>query len=142
MTAVGYVVKTMVLTIDPDPGGTPVAYECAITAVNETASNTTQTSQTACPDGTITDVGPTSWSIDIVHNVSLMPASLHRILRENEGKSATVVIEPFPVAEPGQKISWDVTLVPPGGSYPVGSFAVSTATLPVKGSPVHIDPGP
>lgn len=140
MSAVGYVVKSMVVTIDPEPGGTPVAYECAITSVIETPSNTTQTSQTACPDGTIVDVGPTSWSIDIAHNVSLLPTQLHRLLRDNEGKSATVVIEPFPIAEPGHKIEWDVTLVPPGGSYPVGSFATSTATLPVKGSPRNIDP--
>lgn len=141
MTAIGYVVKEMVLTIEP-AGGSPVDYACAITGVRESENHTEQTSQTGCADGTIVDVGPSSWSIEITHNVSLLPDSLFRLLRDHAGEAATVTIEPFPIQEPGHTISWDVTLIPSGGDFTVGSFATSTPPLPVKGSPVHTDPTP
>jgi hypothetical protein len=141
MGAVGYVVKTMTVTLKIGTAAA-VDYECEITGVTETETHAEQTSTTACADGTITDVGPSSWSVTVNHNVSLLPASLFRVLREHAGEAATLTIEPFPVQEPGRKIAWDVTLIPSGGDFTVGSFAVSTPALPVKGSPQMIDPAP
>ncbi len=139
MTAVGYAVKTMSVTIDPDPAGGPVEYQCAITGVTETPTTESVTTRTACPDGTKVDQGPTSWVVQIDYNVSNLPASLHRLLRDNEGAHATLVIEPFPVEEPGTKISYEVTLSPAGGAFVVGAFGTASVTLPVDGSPTTID---
>lgn len=141
MTAIGYVVKTMTIELKP---GTDAAttHQCEITGVVETETHQEQTSNTACADGTITDTGPSSWSVAVAHNVSLLPTSLFRLLRAHAGDEAVLTVEPFPVQEPGHKIAWTVTLIPSGGDFTVGSFATSTPALPVKGAPVHIDPAP
>jgi ribosomal protein S8E len=139
MSAVGYVVKAMTLTVKIGTAA-ETSHQCEITGVTETETHSEQTSTTACTDGTIVDVGPSSWSVAIAHNVSLLPTSLFRLLRLHAGEEAVVTIEPFPVQEPGHKIQWTVTLVPSGGDFTVGSFATSTPPLPVKGAPVHIDP--
>lgn len=139
MSGVGYVVKTMTVTIKEGTSAA-VSVECAVTGVTENESHDTQTTRTACPDGTVTDVGPSSYTLSVAGNVSLDPSSLFRMLRANAGKPATVTVEPFPEREPGHKVEWDVTLVPPGGDYTVGSFSAFTAELPVSGAPRFVDP--
>jgi hypothetical protein len=134
MTAVGYVVRTMVITIDA------TAYECAIRGVTEVPTSQTVTTQVACPDGTKTDQGPVSWAVTIDYNVSNLPASLHRLLRDNVGADAVLVVEPFPVDEPGTTITYNVKLAPGGAAYPVAAFSEASVTLPVTGSPVTTDP--
>lgn len=140
MSAVGYVVKSMKVEIDRD--GTPAAYQCAVRGVTETESSDTVTTRTACPDGVKQDTGPSSWTVTIDYNVSNLPASLHRILREHAGVAATLIVEPFPVEEPGHTIEWDVTLRPGGANYNVGAYGEASVTLPVIGSPRNVDPTP
>lgn len=132
MAGIGYAVRTMVVTIDPDPAGSPVSYQCAVTGVTETPTADTVRSQTACADGSLTDVGPTTWELAIAYNVSNMPTSLHRLLSDHAGELATVSVEPFPVQEPGQKIEYDVVLSPAGADYTVGAFGTATVTLAVR----------
>jgi hypothetical protein len=141
MGAVGYAVTTMVVTIKQG-SATAVAYECAITGVTENESHDTVTSRTACPDGSIVEAGPSSYTLTIAANASLAPTSLFRVLRENAGESAVVTVEPFPVREPGHKIEYDVSLVAPGGDFTVGAMSAFTVELPVQGSPRFIDPTP
>lgn len=141
MSAVGYVVKSMSITIKRGSAAA-ISYECAITGVTETPTADTQTVQTACPDGSISDVGPASWTLGIDYLVSNLPGSLHRILREHAGEPATVQIEPFPISEPGVLVEYDVTLTPAGAGYVVGQFGAASATVPLKGQPRTIDPTP
>lgn len=142
MTAVGHVVKTISVKIPTPPGGTLVEYQCAVTGVDENPTRTTQTSQTACPDGSITDVGPATYDLVIGYNVDMKAGSLYRILADNDGAAATIDVEFDPVGAPGVIKHYDVTLTDPGHSAQVGAFHVSTATLPVKGKPRFTDPAP
>lgn len=134
MTAIGYVVKSMVITVDA------VAHECAIRGVTENATADTVTTRTACPDGTKQDTGPTAWTLTVDYNVSNLPDSFHRLMRENEGAAAVISVEPFPVEEPGTLISYDVTLRAGGAAYVVGAFGEASVELPVSGAPVTVDP--
>jgi hypothetical protein len=128
----------MIVTIK-EGAGTAVAYECAITGLSETATRTTVTAITACPDGSITDQGPVTWAVEIDYLVSNLPASLHRILRDHDGAAATLTVEPFPVTEPGTKIAYEVTLGAAGAKYTVGAFGAATVSLPVIGNPTTTD---
>jgi hypothetical protein len=139
MTAVGYVVKAMTVTTKQGTAAA-VSQECAITGIRETPSATTQTTQTACPDGTITDTGPTSWTVDVSYNTSLDPASFHRLLLDHTGEQVTLTWEPDPVNDPGRKRTATVTLVAPASDYTVGSFATATVSLPVRGGIATVDP--
>jgi hypothetical protein len=134
MTAIGYVVREMTVTVD---GAT---HACAVRGVTEVPTTTTVTTQVACPDGTKTDNGPVSWALTIDYNVSNLPGSLHRLLRDSVGAAAEIVVEPFPVDEPGTTITYQVRLTPAGGAYVVGSFGEASVTLPVTGAPVTTDP--
>lgn len=134
MTAVGYAVKSMVIKI-----GT-TAYECAVTGVTETPTADTVTTRTACPDGVKQDTGPAAWTLTVDYNVSNLPGSFHRLLRDSEGDAATIEVEPFPLEEPGTKISYAVTLTPGGAGYVVGQFGTASVVLPVNGNPTTIDP--
>jgi hypothetical protein len=139
MSGVGYVVRRMVVEVK-EGTATAVAYECAVTGVQEGLSQDQPTTATACPDGTITDLGPEQWSLTINYNISMVPDSFHRILRTHAGKVATVTIEPFPDQEPGHKVAYDVTLTPGAADTTVGAFGTASVTLPVRGKPQHIDP--
>ena len=140
MTAVHYTVRTMVLEVQVGVG-TAVAHECAITGVTENESHDEISGATACPDGTFTDVGPSRWSLGIDYNVSHVPASFHRLLRENAGLAATITIEPDPVGDPGRQIVYDCpALVSAGAGMVVGSTAAASATLPLNGAPEYVDP--
>lgn len=138
MTAIGYVVGSMVVTLAPGTDAA-VEYQCAITGVVEGESHTDVTTQVACPDGVKTQSGPSSWTVTVSYNVSLLPDSFHRIIRENPGVDATFVVEPFPDAEPGHKISYDVTLTGGAGNFTVGAYGVASATFPCKSAPAFVD---
>lgn len=140
MTAVGYVVKTLTVKTTPPGGSTPVAYECAITGVSDAPTRSTQTSTTACPDGTIVDVGPATWELTIDYNAVDTLGSLFRVLRQHDGSPATIDVEYDPVNEPGRITHYDVTLVASGQTATVGSFRTASVTLPVKGAPRYTDP--
>jgi hypothetical protein len=133
MTAVGYAVKSMILDVDG------VEYQCAVTGVQEGVTAETVTTRTACPDGSKSDTGPGVWTLTVNYNVSNLPASFHRLLRDNEGAAAVVILEPFPIDEPGTTITYNVTLTPGPGDFTVGAFGTASVTLPVNGSPVTTD---
>jgi hypothetical protein len=139
MTAIGYVVRTMVVKLLPQ-GGVEASYECAITGVTEVPTQTTVTTQTACPDGAAQDVGPTTWALDVAYNVDHAPDSFHRVLRDNAGVPAVLTITPDPTGNPGTKIEYTVpALVPGGAGMVVGAYAVATVSLPLSGAPVYVD---
>lgn len=139
MSGIGYVVKHMTVSIKRGASA-GVDYECAITGVQEGETSDTVTSQTACADGAITDVGPSAWTLTIGYNVSNLPTSLHRVLRDHAGEDATVSIEPFPVQEPGYRIEYDVVLKPGAADYTVGAYGAASVQLPVNGKPRTVDP--
>lgn len=134
MTAVGYVVKAMSVKIDD------TSYECAVTSVSDAESSSTVTTQTACADGTASDTGPSTWTLNIAYNLDWTPGSLHRILRDNAGDAATVEVEYDPVGAPGVITAYDVTIKPGSGTAGVGAYATGSVALPVKGQPVTTDP--
>lgn len=136
MTTRAYVVKEMHLVIDAED------YQCEISGVNETETHTTATMTVACPDGSVTDTGPSTYTLDVSFTPSLLPDSFFRLLREHAGETATVTFEPYPVQEPGYQLSYDVTLIDTGGSWQVGSFNTATVQLPVTGKPTIVEPGP
>lgn len=139
MTAVGYVVKTMSVTIKS--GESPaVAYECAVTGVKFPETHSTVTTATACADGSLTDVGPSTFAAEIDFLVSNLPGSLFRLLNDNAGALATLSVEPFPVAEPGTLRECDVTLIAAGEDYTVGAFGKASVSLPVTGIVRTVDP--
>jgi hypothetical protein len=138
MTAVGYVVKSMLVEIDQ--GGSPVEYQCAVRGVTDAPTVETQTTRVACPDGVKNDSAPPVWTVTIDYNVSNVVGSLHRLLRENFGAAAVLTIEPFPLEEPGITVVYNVTLTPAGAAYVVGQFGQAQVVLPVTGAPVTTDP--
>jgi hypothetical protein len=134
VSAVGYAVKTMHVKIGA------VDYRCAVTGVTESPTADTVTTRTACPDGVKQDTGPAAWTLTVDYNVSNLPDSFHRLLRDSEGDAATISVEPFPLEEPGTLIEYDVTLTPGGGAFVVGQFGTASVVLPVTGSPRTTDP--
>jgi hypothetical protein len=142
MPAVGHVVKTLVVKIPTPPGTTPVEYQCAVTGVEERPTRQTVTSQVACPDGSLTDVGTPTYELVIGLNVDWNAGSLYRLLRDNDNVDGTVTVEWDPIGAPGVTVDYEVTLVDPGANAQVGAFAVATATLPVRGYPTITDPAP
>lgn len=140
MSAVGYVVKRLTVKTTPPGGGAPVAYECAVTGVSDAPTRSTQTSTTACPDGTIVDVGPATWELTVNYNATDEPSSFFRMLRTNDGAAATIDVEFDPINEPGRITHYDVTLIASGQDATVGSFRTASVTLPVKGAPRYTDP--
>lgn len=141
MSGVGHVVRQMIVKLNPD-GDTPVAYECAVTSVKETPNRSVVTTQTACPDGTLQDVGPTSWSVDITYNTSFLPGSLHRLLLDNDGAVGDLEWEPDPINEPGTKRTATVVLTAGGVDSTVGNYATAQVSLPVQGTITTVDPTP
>jgi hypothetical protein len=139
MSGIGYVVKQLTVKFTP-PGGTLTAYECAVTGVSDSPNRSTQTTTTACPDGSITDVGPATWTLTINYNAVDTPGSLFRVLREHDGEAATIDVEYDPINDPGRITSYDVILVASGQDATVGSFRTATVDLPVNGSPTYTDP--
>jgi hypothetical protein len=135
LTGKGYVVKQMTVQID----GT--AYECEVTGVNLTETHDTQTTHTACASGTVVDVGPSSWTVDVTANVDPKAGSLWRLLMDpaKAGKAAVVTFVPDVIANPLVKVTANVTLVPPTGTFTVNAFATFTVSLPVIGTPTITD---
>lgn len=140
MSGIGYVVKQLVVKLTPPGGSAPVAYECAVTGVSDSPNRSTQTSTTACPDGTITDVGPATWELTVNYNAVDSVGSFFRMLRQYDGQAATIDVEFDPINEPGRITHYDVTLTAGGQDATVGSFRTASSTFPVKGAPRYTDP--
>lgn len=133
MSAVGYVVKQMTVKIDTKD------YACAVTSVREVPNTPIQETQTACADGTKTDKGKTTWTIDVTANVDLAADSLYRLLTDpaNDGKAASLEYAPDALNHPDVVKTANVTLVPVGGDFTVNSWATFTVSLPVTGAPTY-----
>jgi hypothetical protein len=136
MTGRGFVVKAMTIKIDS------VSYECEVTGLNEVESHDTQTSNTACANGSITDVGPSSFTIDVTANAVLALDSLYYLLTSpaNYGKAAVLTYAPDATNHPTVTRSANVTLVPAGAQYQVGGFAVFDVSLPCTSPPTWATP--
>lgn len=130
MTAVGHVVKLMVLKF-----GTLTTVECAITSATLTPTVTTQTTTTACADGTITDSAPATWTFDVAYNIDAAATSFSSFLSEHEGEVVAVEWTPDPANNPDRIRTFSVVVVPGPEAYQVGAFAASTVQLPVRGKP-------
>ena len=131
MTGKGYVVKSMTIKIGA------VQYECEVKGLTETESHDTQTALMACPGGAITDVGPSSFTLDIDANVVLAASSLYVLLTtpSNYGLAAHVEYAPDATNNPTVMRQADVTLVPAGGAFVPGSFAEFSVSLPCTAPP-------
>lgn len=136
MSAQGFVVNTMVLTIDADGSGAgaPVAVECAIQGVTWNTNDEEVTWQVACPDGYGAGNAKGSQSLDVSFVLDYKDGSMARLLDANHGKTATVKWTPDPVNAPDYHLGGDVTLARGSWSHQVGQVATATATWPVKGT--------
>lgn len=130
MTAVGHVVKLMSLKF-----GTLTSVECAVTGVTLTPSQSTQTTATACADGSITDTGPSTWTLDVAYNLDPAAGSFSSYLADHEGEVVAVEWTPDPTNAPDRIRTASVVVVPGPEAYVVGSFAASSVSLPVRGKP-------
>lgn len=131
MSGVGYVVKGMIVDLDGE------RYECEITSVAESESHDVQTSRTACPTGgAITDVSPSSFTVDVEANVDVATGSLYRLLTDpaNSGAEAELTWHPDLTNNPNVSRVGTVRLVPPAGTFPVGDWAAFSVSLPVVGA--------
>lgn len=130
MTAAGYVVKQITLTIDA------VAYECAVISCVLTAQPNVITWQTSCADGQGADTGLTSYTLDLEVATSPDPDGLARILFDNDGQVLAFTFVPDGINWPAETVSGDVRAqpVPFGGT--AGSLASASVSLPVVGVPV------
>ena len=81
MTATGYATKVISLTIDA------TEYQCEIEDAQLVPTAQTVEWQTACPDGNGTDVGPTSWTLNLTLAQDWQTAdTLVAVLNANVGK--------------------------------------------------------
>lgn len=136
MTATGHVRKTIVLTLD----GTP--YECEITGATLTPSADTQTTAVLCPDGSASDTGPVSWTLDVDYLVDYNAGSLFRLFAQNHGAVAAFSYEPDPTNAPGVTWDGDVRLIAGPGGGAAGAWESGSVSLPIIGQPVITDPVP
>ena len=131
MTGKGYVVKTMTVKIGS------VQYECEVKGLTETENHDTQTALMACPGGAMTDVGPSSFSLDIDANAVLDPSSLYVLLTtpSNYGIAAHVEYAPDATSHPTFMRQADVVLVPVGAAFVPGQWAEFSVSLPCTAPP-------
>ena len=133
MAATSFVVKTMTVEI-----GT-ASYECDITGLKEVPNTPVLQTATACPDGVQSDVGQTTWTLDISANVSQETGSLWELLNDptNWGKRVTATWAPDATNNPTKGRTALVSLVPPGGDFTVNSWATYQISLPIHGYPAN-----
>lgn len=131
MPGKGFVVRAMTITIDDED------YACEITGLREVPSRSTQTAVTACADGSITDTGPATWTIDVTAHVDLADGSLYALLTDpdNDGVPAVIEYTPDVVNYPEKVRTADIELVTVGADFTPGSFATFQVSFPVTGAP-------
>lgn len=108
-------------------------FEKAVSSVQFTPSVTTATFKGLEPTATFTNVGSSTWMVDISYAQDWSTAgSLSEYLFDNEGAEVTLTFEPV---NGGAAWSADVIIVPGAVGGAVDSFAVATVSLPVQGKP-------
>jgi hypothetical protein len=138
MSAQGYVVTTMELSIDTDGTGTgtPVTVECGITGVDWNTNDEQVTWQVACPDGYGAGSVKGSQTLDVGYVIDYRDGTLSRLLDEFHGKVATIKWKPQPESAPTYVLGCDVILQRGNKTHQVGSVALGSATWPVQGEGV------
>jgi hypothetical protein len=138
MSAQGYVVNSMVLTIDADgTGANPaVNQECAIQGITWNTNDEQVTWQVACPDGYGAGEVKGSETLDVSYVIDYRDGSLARLLDENHGKVATIAWQPQPETAKDYWLGADVVLQRGSRTHQVGSVATATASWAVKGAGV------
>ena len=119
--------KDVVLTVDGD------TYEKHVSGVTFTPSVTSATWKGLEPTAVFTNVGSSTWMIDLAYAQDWETAdSLSAYLFDNEG--AEITLSFVPVTGGG---TWSATviIVPGAVGGAVDSYAVSTVSLPVQGRP-------
>ncbi len=119
--------KDVVLTVDGD------TYEKHVSGVTFTPSVTSATWKGLEPTAVFTNVGSSTWMIDLAYAQDWETAdSLSAYLFANEG--AEITLSFVPVSGGG---TWSATviIVPGAVGGAVDSYAVSTVSLPVQGRP-------
>lgn len=126
MAGVGYVVKTLKLTIGV------ASYECSVTNAEVVPTTPTRTTSTACPDGTITAVGNTSWALRVTYNIADDGTDFYGVLADAVGEEAVFEF----AIDPDGSYGWSGTvyMVPGTGAFKVNDFATGSVTLPGKGA--------
>jgi hypothetical protein len=130
MTAAGYVVKDITITIDS------VDYACAVVSCVLTPAVQTVEWTTSCPDGNGSDTGATKWTLDLDVATSSNPLELARILMDNDGAVVTFSFVPDGVNNPTETVGGSVRCAPVPFGGTAGSVAQGSVSLPVIGQPV------
>jgi len=108
-------------------------FEKAVSSVSFTPSVTTATFKGLEPTAVFTNVGSSTWMVDIAYAQDWETAgSLSAYLYANEGAEVTLTFEPV---NGGSSWSADVIIVPGAVGGAVDSYAVATVSLPVQGRP-------
>jgi hypothetical protein len=119
--------KDVVLTVDGD------TYEKHVSGVTFTPSVTSATWKGLEPTAVFTNVGSSTWMIDLAYAQDWETAdSLSAYLFDNEG--AEITLSFVPVSGGG---TWSATviIVPGAVGGAVDSYATATVSLPVQGRP-------
>lgn len=136
MSATGHVRKTIVLTIAGE------AFQCSITGATLTPTAQTQTTAVLCPDGSASDTGPVTWTLDVNYLVDHNAGSLFRVLTEQHGQVAAFTYEPDPETAPGVVWSGDLRIVAGPGGGDQAAWESGSVSLPIIGKPTITDPAP
>lgn len=119
--------KDVVLTVDGD------TYEKHVSGVTFTPSVTTATFKGLEPTAVFTNVGSSTWMLDLAYAQDWQTAdSLSAYLFANEG--AEITLSFVPVTGGG---TWTATVIVVPGSVggAVDSYATSSVSLPIQGRP-------
>jgi len=134
--AEGYVVNTMLLSIDADGDGvgTAVDVECAIIGAVWNTGDTTVQWQTACPEGHGAGNVKGVQTLDVHYALDYSATTtLARVLDANYGKTADVSWTPDP-ENPTYVLTGSVILARGVRTHNVGALASAQASFPVIGA--------
>jgi hypothetical protein len=134
MSGTGHVRKSIVLTLE----GT--AYQCEITGATVTPASDVQTTAVLCPDGSLSDTGPVTWSLDLNYLVDHKAGSLFRLLVSNHGALAAFEYEPDPDTAPGVLWTGDLRIISGPGGGDAAAWESGSVSLPIIGTPAIQDP--
>jgi hypothetical protein len=132
MPAAGYVVRRLDVKVKTTAGSL-TEYNTAVLSVKENPTRTNIQTPVASGD-VLTDVGPTTWTIDVEAMAEYASGSFLRLLLDNDGKTGNVEWYPNPVAAPTLKRTAAVVLVAPAIDNTVGAPASFTVSLLVVGA--------
>ena len=137
MSANGYAVTNMLVSVKPAGAATAIDIECGVMGVVWNTGDTVVQWETACPDGYGAGVVKGKQNLDINYALDYdktktpMPFAL--ILDEYHGEVAKVTWTPDPNV-PAYILSGDVILQRGTRTHNIGAVAASTVNLPCLGA--------